>query len=180
MLLGLFLYRLGFLQGKLSGKFYGLCTIISLPVGFWLVTKGLILNQANSWDFPYSMFLGSIWNYWGSIMVAIGYISLVGFLLASTSFRLGFNALTHVGKAALSNYIYQTLIAISVFYGFGLGLFGKLERVDTILIVLSIWFSQLILNSLWFRHHSKGPIEALWHKTTHRNWLPFKQKRAST
>ncbi|MBO6506012.1 MAG: DUF418 domain-containing protein [Kordiimonadaceae bacterium] len=171
MLLGLALYRVGFLQGKLSARFYGFTAIAALTAGFFLVANGLSANETNGWTFPYSFFLASVWNYWGSGLVAVGYIAMFGWLLKGTSFRFGFSAFANVGKAALTNYLLQSIICISIFYGFGGGLFGELERYQTVPIVLAVWAIQLWLSSWWFSKRPKGPIEAIWHRVTYARWL---------
>ena len=45
-------------------------------------------------------------------------------------------ALAAVGRTALSNYLLQTILATAIFYGHGLGLFGSVERVGQIGIVV--------------------------------------------
>ena len=171
MLIGLALYRQGFLRGHLEGKTYGIVALLCLSIGWVLVANGLISNEQAGWTFPHSFFKAAAWNYWGSALVAIGYIALFGWLLKSTRFRVGFQALANVGRAALSNYLFQSVVGITVFYGFGLGLFGQLERFQTIPIVLGIWAIQLWLSTLWFKHHNKGPVEAIWHKFTYSSWF---------
>lgn len=178
MLIGLALYRQGFLRGKLSARSYGTIALIALPVGFALAAQGLAAYEAAGWAFPYSFFLASAWNYWGSALMAVGYMALVGWLLTSTSFRAGFNALSNVGRAALSNYLFQTVACISIFYGFGLGLYGELERWQTAFIVLGVWAVQIALSAWWFRSHDKGPVEAIWHRFTYTPWFGRKEQAA--
>lgn len=171
MLIGLALYRAGFLRGALSAKQYGLIAATAFPIGFALVAIGYMNNEAAGWAFPYSMFAGSQWNYWGSLFVAMGYMATIAVLLTATQFRFGFTALTNVGKAALSNYLFQTVMCTSIFFGHGLGLFGQLERWQTAFVVLAVWATQLALSALWFRYKSQGPLEALWHRFTYARWL---------
>jgi uncharacterized protein len=63
---------------------------------------------------------------------------------------------------ALTNYISQTLIATHLFYGFGLGLFGALERSQLALIWLAGSLLQIGISVLWIRHFSYGPLEWVW------------------
>ncbi len=171
MLIGLALYRAGFLRGALSTKAYATIAAISFPIGFALVTMGYLNNEAANWAFPYSMFAGSQWNYWGSLFVAMGYMASIAVLLTATRFRFGFTALTNVGKAALSNYLFQTVMCTGIFYGHGLGLFGQLERWQTAFVVLAVWATQIILSTLWFKRFKQGPMESLWHRFTYARWL---------
>ncbi|NVJ98671.1 MAG: DUF418 domain-containing protein [Alphaproteobacteria bacterium] len=171
MLVGLGLYRSGFLGGKLPGRIYGLVALGALISGFGLAGYGLKANEATDWAFPYAMFAGNLWNYAGSVLVGIGYIASVGFILNTTRFRLGFMAFSNVGKAALSNYLFQTLACTFIFYGYGFGLFGEVTRAQTVPVILGVWAAQLALSTLWFRHFEKGPVEAMWHRFTYASWF---------
>ena len=71
-------------------------------------------------------------------------------------------ALANVGRMALTNYLLQTIIATSIFYGHGLGYFGQVSRVGQILIVLAIWALQIPLSSWWLKRFRFGPFEWLW------------------
>ena len=51
--------------------------------------------------------------------------------------------LAAVGRMAFTNYILQFVIATGLFYGYGFGLFGSVERWGQFLIVLIIWVFQL-------------------------------------
>lgn len=174
MLLGLALYRQGFLSGKLAARTYGLLATIFLPIGFGLVAYGFNANEAANWQFPYSFLLGTNWNYAGSVIVALGYIAVFGYILTATRFRFGFNALRNVGRAALSNYLFQTVFCITVFYGFGGGLFGEVIRAETAFVVIAAWVTQITLSTLWLKHFNKGPIEVLWHRFTYAPWFGSK------
>jgi len=176
MLIGLALYRAGFLKGAFCTRRYIWIMALCLPIGFALAAMGYMNNTAAGWTFPYSMFAGSQWNYWGSLFVAMGYMAIVAVLLKATLFRFGFKALTSVGKAALSNYLFQSVICTTIFYGHGLGLFGTLERWQTAFIVLAVWALQITLSTLWLRTHKQGPLEAVWHRVTYARWLPGSKK----
>ncbi len=63
---------------------------------------------------------------------------------------------------ALTNYLLQTLICTSIFYGHGLGLFGSFSRVQQILTVVAVWAVSLLLSPLWLRFFRFGPFEWLW------------------
>ena len=56
MLLGLALYRQGFLRGHLEGRTYGIIAIVALGLGWFLVSNGLISNERAGWTFPHSFF----------------------------------------------------------------------------------------------------------------------------
>src|SRR5690606_41294591 len=72
--------------------------------------------------------------------------------------------LTAVGRLALSNYLLQTFICATLFYGFGLGLYGQLDRASLLLIVLGIWVAQVVFSLWWLTHFRIGPFEWTWRR----------------
>jgi uncharacterized protein len=113
------------------------------------------------WNIPCSS--DSQWNYWGSLLVAIAYASLLQvFLLLRGNEGIIQRALAAVGRLALSNYLLQTLLATTLFYGFGFGLFGQVSRPQQAGIVLLIWAILIAFSILWSRRFRYGPFEWLW------------------
>ena len=84
--------------------------------------------------------------------------------------------LATVGQMALTNYIMQTFVCTTIFYGHGFGLYGKVERVWQLAIVGGVWILQLIWSPLWLRRYRFGPLEWLWRSLTY--WKPQPMGRA--
>jgi uncharacterized protein len=76
-----------------------------------------------------------------------------------------------VGRMALTNYLMQSVLCTLVFYGYGLGLYGRIGLTETLPVLLGIWLLQLLLSPLWLRFFSVGPVEWLWRKLAGRR--PF-------
>ena len=68
---------------------------------------------------------------------------------------------------ALTNYLVQTVACTFIFYGFGLGLYGKLELYQVNLVCVFICLAQLLSSSLWLRYFRFGPCEWLWRSLTY-------------
>ena len=68
---------------------------------------------------------------------------------------------------AFSNYILDTVICTTIFYGHGFGLFGKVERVWQFAIVVAIWALQLVISPIWLKYFLFGPLEWLWRSLTY-------------
>ena len=167
MLVGMALFKWGVLTAQRSNKFYLHSMIVGFVIGFPVVTYGVIENFAADWAMEFSMFLGWQYNYWGSLFVSLGYISLVMLLCKIDQLHKLTKPLAAVGRLALTNYLLQTLICTTIFYGHGFGLFGKLERTGQILILIGVWIFQLIFSSLWLRYFRFGPAEWLWRSLTY-------------
>ena len=63
---------------------------------------------------------------------------------------------------AFTNYISQSVILGFVFYGYGLGLFGKLSLTEGLAIVIALYGAQILFSHWWLQRFAYGPIEWLW------------------
>ena len=128
---------------------------------------GVIKNFNADWNWKYSMFLGSQFNYWGSLFLSIGYMSIFMIIINSNILHFLKNRLAAVGRMALTNYISQSLICVTLFFGVGFGLFAQIDRWMQVIIVLLIWILQLIWSKPWLEKFRFGPLEWLWRSFTY-------------
>lgn len=176
MLIGMALFKWGVLQGKMSKAFYRKWLLWGLILGFLIILLGYVRNVIHSWSLEYSMFIGSLYNYVGSLFVAMAYIAGI-VLLAQKPMSALKKRIAAVGRMAFSNYLGQTVVCVLIFYGFGLGLFGMLERWLLLMIVFAVWLLQLIVSPLWLKHFRFGPVEWAWRSLTYRKLQPMKNSR---
>lgn len=173
MLVGMALYRWGVVTAKRNAPFYRKLALYGFGLGLPTAIAGLILNQMAGWSATVSPFFGQILNLLATPLVAIGYIGLV-MLWCRTDLWQGMQArLAATGQMALSNYIGQSVLAIFIFYGlggFGLGLFGQLDRLPQLSVVLIVWAIQLIISPWWMARFRFGPLEWVWRSLSY--WRP--------
>lgn len=169
MLVGMALFKLGVLSGARSTRFYAGLTGIGFGVGLpgaWYSTER---GRALHWDLADFMLVRSQLEYWSDLAVGLAWIGLV-MLLCRAGWRA--RAVAAVGRTALSNYLLQTVVCTTIFYGHGLGLFGRVDRVGQLLIVLGIWVGQLAWSAWWTRHFAVGPVEWMWRSAARGTLLP--------
>jgi uncharacterized membrane protein YeiB len=77
-------------------------------------------------------------------------------LLGIGLLKLGIFSASPVGQTAFSCYIMQSLIWTTIFYGYGFGLFGRLQRYRLYYVVLGVCVVQLIVTPIWLRHFRFG------------------------
>jgi uncharacterized membrane protein YeiB len=86
-------------------------------------------------------------------------------------FRLCLIPVRAVGRMALTCYLTETLIGTTLFYGHGLGLFGKLSRPELVYkVVLPSWAFILAFATIWLSLFRQGPLEWLWHSIVYWDW----------
>jgi uncharacterized protein len=50
----------------------------------------------------------------------------------------------------------------TLFYGYGLGLYGTLSRVELWAVVMAMWVLMLLWSKPWLERFRYGPFEWLW------------------
>jgi uncharacterized protein len=133
-------------------------------------------NQADGWIGVDVMFANSLWNYWGSIGVAAGWIGLVLLMCGVDVFRPIRGVLAGVGRMALSNYLAQSVICGVIFYGWGFGWHGEVGYAAQLLVVAAIWAAQCIWSPLWLSRFQFGPMEWLWRSLTYWQLQPMRKR----
>lgn len=174
MLIGMGLFKSGVLSAARPTRFYALLAAAGLLVGIPSILYGAHRNFEAGWDFRYAFFFASQYNYWASILVSVGYIGIVMLVCMKGMLPVLTSLLAAVGRMAFTNYIAQSLICALLFYGHGLGLYGRVERTGQILVVLAVWTAQLAVSRLWLRHFRFGPLEWLWRSMTYGKVQPLR------
>jgi uncharacterized protein len=98
----------------------------------------------------------------GTILLALGYgAAIIGIAnLESGKKLLGWAA--PLGRMAFTNYLAQSLIFGWIFYGYGLGLFGRLGVTEALAIGLAVYAGQVLFSAWWLSRYRYGPVEWLW------------------
>jgi uncharacterized protein len=177
MLIGMALYKFGLLTGGLSVAQYRSTGIAAFVIGAGVIAYGVSRNFAHHWTMQYAFFVGSQYNYWGSLAVIWAWICLIQIICKLTSLKPVATALALTGRMAFTNYILETLICTTIFYGHGLGMFGRCNRVQGMAIVFGVWIFLLVFSRIWLRYHYSGPLEWLWRTLTYRRIQPFRRRK---
>lgn len=162
MLLGMALFKWGFLTGRSRRRTYRTVLLLGVLVGLPLVIWGNLRSFAVDWDVIPTFLTINVWNYTASLLVAAAWIS--GLLLIREAGALDGlrERMAAMGRMALTNYLSQTFLAGLIFYGHGLGLFGDVSRVGQAGLVAAIWALQLWWSKWWMDRFRFGPVEWLW------------------
>ena len=156
MLIGMALFKLGVLSAARSRAFYRAMGTVGFGVGVLLISLGLWRGFATKWDPLDYVLVGQELMLWGNLLVALGWVALV-MLLCQRGWQLA--PVAAVGRMALTNYLLQTVICTTIFYGHGFGLFGQVGRAGQFAIVLGVWTFQLLASSAWLAYVTVGPVE---------------------
>lgn len=178
MLLGIVLMRTGVLSGRRSKRFYAIMAGACYGVGLPLVIGTIIDNERHGFDPARTALVGGMLNLVGSVPVALGHAALLLLVVKTGALPLIRRALAAAGQMALSNYLSQTIICTTLFYGYGFGLYGRLDRPALLGIVVAIWILQLAWSPLWLSRFRFGPAEWAWRTLTYFRLPPMRRRSA--
>ncbi len=134
---------------------------MAVAIGLPVQAYGIAIDFARGWPVS-SFFVGMQFNYWPSIAVSLGYGGVVMLLCRTPALRRVTRPFAAVGQTALTNYLLQTILCTTLFYGHGLGWFGSVDRVGQIGVVAAVWAVQLAASPLWLHWFRFGPAEWAW------------------
>lgn len=178
MFLGMALFKSGFLLGQWPVARYAISAAIGLGLGVPLVWFGA--EHALAAEFA----LGEMWvhtatNYAGSLLMAFGYAAVVMLICKAPVLALVRAPFRAAGRMAFTNYLTQSIAMVFIFVGApGLGLFGTMERIEQVQLVIAVWAVQLIVSVLWLQAFRYGPFEWLWRALTYGKLHPILKERA--
>ncbi|MEH7673910.1 DUF418 domain-containing protein [Bacillus pumilus] len=121
----------------------------------WVIVVGLALKCATFIDAPWSEFVMIL----GGYVLAIGYIqAFIVFYYSKAAEGLK-RLLAGLGRLSLSNYLAQSIICTTIFYSYGLGLFGQLGSMFGLLLAVGLYTAQLFISYLYLKKWRRGPVE---------------------
>lgn len=162
MLIGMALFKTGFLTGAWEGPRYRQWAIACFAIGLPPLVL-LALAQINS-GFDAAVVFGSFiaFSMPFDVLLAIGWAALVILWVKGGGAASLKSRVAATGRMAFTNYLATSLVMTTIFYGYGLGLFGELERAALWLPVVAMWALMLAWSKPWLERHHYGPLEWLW------------------
>lgn len=173
MLLGMGLLKTGLLSGEwpvarlsrwaATGIALGLA--IYLPLAWWMASENFSLLSVVTATLVAPVPLRPL--------VIIGIACLI--LLAARPGGALTARIAATGRMAFTNYLLTSLICTAIFYGYGLGLFGELSRLELWGVVLAVWAGMLLWSKPWLDRFAYGPLEWLWRSISRVSIQPIRR-----
>lgn len=177
MFIGMAFFKLGILTGEAPTRLYAWFTIVGLGVGLALAYFRLMFWKEINFAFV-ELARRLVFDAYqiDRAFRAIGLLGLIMLMYKSGVFNWLFAMFKPVGQMALTNYLSQSLICAIYFNGYGLGMYGHLERYQLYLFVVAVWVFQIIFCNIWMRFYFYGPCEWVWRSLTYWKAQPFKRR----
>jgi uncharacterized protein len=107
--------------------------------------------------------------------LSLGYASALALLYQNAAWRSRLAPFAAVGRTALSNYLFQSLVCTTLFYAYGFGLYGKGGPLLFLIPTLVIYALEVPLSQWWLRRYRFGPAEWVWRSMTYGAPQPFRR-----
>lgn len=175
MMIGMALFRNGFLTGAWSVDAYRRTARRWLPPGLLITLLVAWIMWRAGFDYLLSLnaFLG--WVQPARLMMTIGYAALLVLLVKAAAGRPWVARVAAAGRAAFSNYLGTSIVMTTIFYGYGIGLFGAVDRWMLYLFCIGMWAVMLLWSKPWLDRFRYGPLEWLWRSLARGKLQPMRQ-----
>ena len=171
-MLGAWLVRSGRMHDVAAQRgWFARLALWTIPLG--LVFVALSLFVGTSFDGMREMgplMLASGLMYLGNLPLALGYLSLLVLGLGVPGLSRVLSWLAPAGRMALTNYLLQSLVASTIFFGYGFAQWGQIGRGGQMLLACAVFAVQVLASQWWLSRYRFGPMEWLW------RWLTYGQR----
>ena len=165
MFVGVLLGRTGFFEKQHDAR--KLLLFICFALGVFIVLKfsSAYLTQLFKPDMP-QWCANELFAYYQNLSIIC--IEVLLFVLAFQT-KVGERLLRTFappGRLTLSFYIFQSVIFVPAYYGFGLAWYTFIGQTWSLILGIIFWLLQMYIAALYLQHFRYGPLEWLWRKAT--------------
>lgn len=176
MFLGMAFFKMGILTGQAPMKVYWWMLVIGLCLGLLLSYLQMQQNVAYRYNrFEFTKNVSFSFYQLHRALRSLGLFAALMLLYKSGVFKWLFALMRPVGQMAFTNYLMQSIICGLIFNSYGLGMYGKLQRIEVYYVVGAVWLFQVIFCHIWFRFYRFGPFEWAWRSLTYWKRMPFRK-----
>ena len=166
LLLGVLAWRTGIVRNPAAhAALLRRTAIVGIGVGtvLWLLAEGrpTELSFASAGLAPIAMALG----YGAALLLAMRTPPMHPLL----------RVFAPAGRMAFTNYIVQSLVFGWVFFGYGLGLLGRVSAATALAWGIVAYGAQLAFSAWWLQRFRFGPLEWLWRTLTYGRAQPMRR-----
>ena len=169
--------------------------ILSWRCGWWHVARrparalaivaatgmgaGLLLTAIAASDARYNAVLPAyVAGCLAPVVLAAGYAAFILRVLDAGLLRRACALAAAAGRMAFTNYLVQTLVFTTLFYGYGLGLMGEMGAATALAGGIAGYVLQCVASRMWLARFRFGPMEWAWRSLTYGRRQPFLRRSA--
>jgi uncharacterized protein len=173
MLFGMAALKSGFFRGDWPVARYRKWAITGFAIGIpaYAAMAFVLIRQGFAEQWLFALWLGGSTAFRPVMIVAIA--SLI--ILATRNGGPLVARIAAAGRAAFTNYLGTSILMTTLFYGYGIGLYGSLSRIELWLPVVAMWALMLLWSKPWLDRFRYGPFEWLWRSLARLSFQPMRK-----
>ena len=156
-LFGMYLWKTGILKRAPELKYeFAAAAVAGIALGAILTSEDIrgLLASRGVWEDALAAL--------APVPLALGYGAALMALMQLSPTRGPLSIFAPIGRMAFTNYLMQSLIFGFIFFGYGLGQFGRMGAATAFALGVFVYIAQLMLSQWWLKRYRFGPIEWLW------------------
>jgi uncharacterized protein len=110
----------------------------------------------------------------GNLGLSFFYASALILLAQGAAWKSRLAPVAAAGRMALTNYLFQSLVCTTLFYSYGLAMYGRVSPAAGLALSFAIYSVQVPLSLWWVRHFRFGPMEWFWRSLTYGKLQPMR------
>jgi uncharacterized protein len=144
--------------------------VLGLAFPIYRQLRFLLSHAPPARPHPGLMLVGQL----SGVVLALGYAAALLLLLQRPRSRDALMRFAPIGRMAFTNYLMQSIVFSTVFYGYGFALLGKVGIAPAVAIGLGFYVLQGIASAIWLRRFRFGPFEWAWRCLTYGALQPMR------
>lgn len=175
MLFGMAALKSGFFRGEWSVARYRKWALIGFAIAIpaYAVLAWLLIRDGFTVPMIFTISLGATTPFRPVMVIAIA----ATIILLTRRGGWLVDRIAAAGRAAFTNYLGTSILMTTLFYGYGLGWYGHLTRVQLWLPVVGAWIIMLLWSKPWLDRFNYGPFEWLWRSLARARFQPMRKNR---
>jgi len=118
----------------------------------------------------------TLFKMYANLGMMMMYICCFVLLYYKTGARKALDKIAPVGRMSVTNYMAQSVMGVTLFYGFGANLAVQLSFLECFLLGILLYTIQIIYSNWWMNRFYYGPVEWVWRVCTRFRRIPLKRK----
>ncbi len=134
----------------------------------------LIMNIPR-YDASVELLIATVAQAIGAPLLMLAYVAAISLLALRPAWGRRLAVLAPVGQMALTNYLLESILSTTIFYGYGLALFGQVGAAWGIVLTIVIYLLLIPFSHWWMKRFLYGPAEWLWRSMTYWKRQPIRR-----
>jgi uncharacterized protein len=179
MLLGMAMFKNGFLTGQWRLRAYAWTALVGLPLSWGL---GWVAAY-QAWAGHFDLLGTALWTVppydVSRVAGALGMAAVLLILVKTGTQKWLLSRVAAVGQMALTNYLLTSLTMMVIYVWGPWHWYGTVEYYKIYYAVAGMWLFNLIFSSIWLHYFEFGPMEWAWRSLTYWKRQPMRLPKSA-